>query len=444
MADQDILELNQMIADFGTEYQSPDRRQGPSLASARLYKDYTPASPSQQAEMIMSMLPGVGEGLDAAHFAKDMGDGNYGQAGLSGLSLALPFVGAATIKRVASKLEVDNPGGSWLRDKKEDAAEAMAKAEPDTYRKNLGTTAITGYHKGVVELDPKQLSDIPGAMSEELSRMSGEKLGNLQKSIKAEGYNPSPILIHVREDGQPFIVEGNTRVAEAIVSDRPTIQAEIKYLRGAEEVEGPLSPDKIFEMPKPPIMRLRGSTRNSDPDQMGYAETRKSGTAVNRQVLKKDDSMSVPPIDNPSLKLEEFDAGMGFHQLSTPDNSVNLIGGTPVRGSSDYTVLHYGVADESGKNLVGNVKLRRDATTGQINGIVDIEIKPEYRKQGYAKKILEALRASTEGADLNIFDIQNTKYFTNYAKTLPSYKIKQFKKGGSVVERSNNYEPKAI
>jgi len=225
-----------------------------------------------------------------------------------------------------------------------------------------------------------------------------------------------------------------------------TIQEAISYntqnIRSAfEEV---VDKSRVANPQKPPIIRLRGGARNSDPDQRGYAETRKSGTAVDRQVLKKDDSMSVPPIDNPSLKLEEFDAGMGFHQLSTPDNSVNLIGGTPVRGSSDYTVLHYGVADESGKNLVGNVKLRRDATTGQINGIVDIEIKPEHRKQGHAKKILEALRASTEGADLNIFDIQNTKYFTNYAKTLPSYKIKQFKKGGSVVERSNNYEPKVI
>ncbi len=199
--------------------------------------------------MVLSMLPGIGEGLDVANLVQDLGNRKYGQAGLSVLGMVLPGVGAGTVKQIAKKLEIDNPGGSWLRNKKEEAAEAMAKAEPNTYRKNLGTTAITGYHEGVIELDPKQLADVPGAMGEELHRVSGRKLANLQKSIEQEGYNPSPIMIHVREDGKPFIVEGNTRVAEAIISDRPTIQAEIKYLRGAEEVEGPLSPDKIFEMP---------------------------------------------------------------------------------------------------------------------------------------------------------------------------------------------------
>ena len=104
MAD-DIMELNALIADYGKEFQSPDRRQGPSLGSARLYnEDYTPATGSQQAEMVMSMLPGVGEGLDAAHFAKDMGDRNYLGAGLSGLSMIVPGLGAATIKKVGKPI----------------------------------------------------------------------------------------------------------------------------------------------------------------------------------------------------------------------------------------------------------------------------------------------------------------------------------------------------
>jgi hypothetical protein len=247
MADKDILALNQLIRDYGTEYRSPDRPRMPMRE--RLYAGYTPATGTEQAEMILSMVPGVGEGLDVAYIAQGIEEGDLGKAGAGLAGLVLPFVGAGTIKQIAKKLEIDNPGGSWLRDKKEDAAEAMAKAQPNTYRKNLGTTVITGYHEGVIELDPKQLADVPGAMGEEASRTSGQKLADLQKSIEQEGYNPSPIMIHVREDGQPFIVEGNTRVAEAIVSDRPSIQAEIKYLRGAEEVEGPLSPDKIFEMP---------------------------------------------------------------------------------------------------------------------------------------------------------------------------------------------------
>jgi len=268
----DIRELNALIADYGREFQSPDPRRGPSLGSSRLYADYQPATSSEQAEMLLSLLPGIGGGLDAANLVQDLENREYGQAGLSGLAMLLPGVGAGTVKQVAKKLKIDNPGGSWLRDKKEEAAEAMAKAYPNTYRKNLGTTAITGYHDGTIDLDPKQLADVPGAMGEELSRTSGQKLANLQKSIEQEGYKPSPIMIHVREDGQPFIVEGNTRVAEAIISNRPSIQAEIKYLRGAEEVEGPLSPDKIFETPKPttkadkPTRRPDGSYRYKEFD----------------------------------------------------------------------------------------------------------------------------------------------------------------------------------
>ena len=103
MAD-DIRELNALIKNYGREFQSPDRRRGPSSASARLYnEDYQPATGSQQAEMLMSLLPGVGEGLDAAHFAKDIGDRNYLGAGLSGLSMIVPGLGAATIKKVIDK-----------------------------------------------------------------------------------------------------------------------------------------------------------------------------------------------------------------------------------------------------------------------------------------------------------------------------------------------------
>jgi hypothetical protein len=100
----DIRELNALIADYGREFQSPDPRSGPSLASARLYNtDYQPTTPAEQAEMALSFLPGIGEGLDAAHFVKDIQDKNYGSAGLSGLSTMLPFVGAATLKKIARR-----------------------------------------------------------------------------------------------------------------------------------------------------------------------------------------------------------------------------------------------------------------------------------------------------------------------------------------------------
>ncbi len=85
-------------------------------------------------------------------------------------------------------------------------------------------------------------------MGEEKFRSSGKKLDRLKQSIAEKGYNPEDnnILIHVREDGQPFIVEGNHRLAEALESGRETITADIRYLRGAEEKAGPLDPRNIF------------------------------------------------------------------------------------------------------------------------------------------------------------------------------------------------------
>lgn len=581
MADEDILALNQLIRDYGTEYRSPDRLRMPMRE--RLYAGYTPATGTEQAEMILSMVPYVGEGLDAAHIAQDIGKGNYTDAGLSGFAMLLPGVGAGvikkigknlpkhkqglrsiniddelfkdvlktpegdpvilyrgsgiedsvsdavlsgksrdnyatfmsdspyvaetyaprdnifpdevgvvtpfvvkpkklieyedkytrqnkvkpgstlsfdrfefdrqaqnlgpeevlvvrgvhdagphavvtgpddpqyfshasdvyatkdpsvlhspfstkevpdqipnagTVKKIAKKLEIDNPGGSWLRNKKEEAAEAMAKARPNTYRKNLGTTAITGYHEGVIELDPKQLADVPGAMGEEASRTSGQKLADLQKSIQEEGYNPSPILIHVREDGKPFIVEGNTRVAEAIISDRPSIQAEIRYLRGAEEVEGPLSPDKIFEMPDRAKSKL-GEFREGPPI--------KIGDTMQPSLLTSDGEP--PEVLYRIVSRKEFDKAQESGKFDP---------------SSFYGRIHASSSpDMRYKNAPDDVV---------------IEIKYDPDDGWYSKQSSDEVYGVTK----KDIPISRTR------------KIKQFKKGGSVVERSNNYEPKAI
>ena len=152
-------------------------------------------------------------------------------------------------------LRTDNPGGNWLESKKRWSREAMANAEPGTYTANLGISNVTGYFSDPVALNPKALSGVKGATGEESYRESSPKLNQLKEAIAAEGYNPSPILIHVREDGTPFIVEGNHRVAEAIQSGRKSIDAEIKYLRGAEEVDGPLNPEKL------PLASTRGTSK---------------------------------------------------------------------------------------------------------------------------------------------------------------------------------------
>jgi hypothetical protein len=141
------------------------------------------------------------------------------------------------------QLNIDNPAGTWLEGKIERAQKDKADAEPDTYKANLGNSAgVTGWFEKPLNLDPKMLAKFKGAMGEEKIRTSSPKLKRLQKDIAEEGYKPEAILIHVREDGTPFIVDGNHRVTEAAASGRQSIPVEIKYLRGAEAVDGPLNP----------------------------------------------------------------------------------------------------------------------------------------------------------------------------------------------------------
>jgi len=71
------------------------------------------------------------------------------------------------------------------------------------------------------------------------------KLKNLKDRIAKEGYDPDPIHVVVRQDGKPFIHEGNHRLQEAFDSDRDFIEARLTYIRGGEEANGPLNPERI-------------------------------------------------------------------------------------------------------------------------------------------------------------------------------------------------------
>jgi len=143
-------------------------------------------------------------------------------------------------------LKVDNPGGDWLQSKLRYAQEAREGARPNTYQSTLGTSeGVTGYFTEKLRLDPTTLQNIAGSVGEERYRPDPTKIRMLRESIAGSGYEESPILIQVREDGVPFVVEGNHRIIEGIESGRPTIPVELRYLRGAEDVDGPLSPASL-------------------------------------------------------------------------------------------------------------------------------------------------------------------------------------------------------
>jgi hypothetical protein len=166
------------------------------------------------------------------------------------------------------KLRIDNPGKDWLAGKLRQAQEDYKTEVPATESsiRNISRANITGWweppqRRGLrfIDLPPELLKDFPGAMDEHKFRhkqyhpldvRKNIKLDLLEEQIKKHGYRRDPILIAVREDGIPFIVEGNHRVAEALKSGRKSIPVEIRYLRGAEEAPGPLSPERVLDIVK--------------------------------------------------------------------------------------------------------------------------------------------------------------------------------------------------
>ena len=219
---------------------------------------------------VAESTPIVGEAIALKRTSDALDEGDYVGAGIeatAGLLGLVPGVGDAAGKalrattrrlRKDAKLKIDNPGFDEVyqetyAETKQRASdkvknEAIEAGQTDTYETNIGTSGgVTGYANSVT-FNPNELKDLPGAMGEEKFRSSGKKLDRLKQSIAERGYNPDDnnILIHVREDGQPFIVEGNHRLAEALESGRETITADVRYLRGAEEKAGPLDPRNIF------------------------------------------------------------------------------------------------------------------------------------------------------------------------------------------------------
>ncbi len=213
-------------------------------------------------------IPGVGEAMAVKRVSDALDEKDYVGAGIETAAGALgliPVVGDMAGKalrtttktlRKDAKLKIDNPGyDSFYEETYAEGKQKLADAEKKRalelghttgYPLNIGTAdGVTGV-ANQVKFKPEELKDIPGSMGEEKFRASGEKLQRLKESIKEEGYKEDPIMIHVREDGQPFIVEGNHRLAEALESGRDTITADIRYLRGAEEKAGVLDPKNIF------------------------------------------------------------------------------------------------------------------------------------------------------------------------------------------------------
>lgn len=105
---------------------------------------------------------------------------------------------------------------------------------------------LTASVKGRVDLDPQKLKNIPGAMGER--RVPGdEKYDRLMASVQEKGFDPNThIWLGVNHLGEPYVAEGNTRLAVARDLGIDRIPAEVMWYGGGEEVPNAmLRPDNI-------------------------------------------------------------------------------------------------------------------------------------------------------------------------------------------------------
>lgn len=139
----------------------------------------------------------------------------------------------------------DNPGGEWLESK-----QARAAKHPDMKFMTGSTTGVIGGRSDVF-LPTHILKGIAG-LNDEVRTAGVHKYDSLLADAQKNGFDPdqqnNKVVVGVNHYGQPYLLEGNTRVAVAHFLGIPKIKAEVRYWNGAENVDGPMHPEKVFGM----------------------------------------------------------------------------------------------------------------------------------------------------------------------------------------------------
>ena len=151
---------------------------------------------------------------------------------------------------------IDNPakwGNTDWAKQKQAVAEKYAREGGKSAQKLLSgpQTAFLGIdNKKPLYLSTEFLSTLKGA-NDEVTDISNPKYVDLKESVEKEGFLPdqkgNKILIGINHKGEAFIMEGNNRVALAKEFGAPSVKAEVRYYNGAEEVDGPHSPQNIIK-----------------------------------------------------------------------------------------------------------------------------------------------------------------------------------------------------
>jgi len=208
-------------------------------------------------------LPFVGQaasGLLTGNEAYRAGaEGDYVKGGLLGLAAVAPLppgiksmqpAKQKAIRAVEDVFLFDNPGikrgnWDWVRTKQKYAEEDMRKYSPKTASGKGLSGSTTAYTKVPINLDTEFLSKIRGAM-DEVRKPGDAQYDELINTVEKEGWNPDPIMIVVNHKGQPFISEGNTRVAVAKAKNINSVPSEVRWINGGELASG-MTPEQLLQ-----------------------------------------------------------------------------------------------------------------------------------------------------------------------------------------------------
>jgi hypothetical protein len=139
----------------------------------------------------------------------------------------------------------DNPGGEWLEGK-----QARAAQYPNRKFVIGPTTGVIGGRSDMF-LPTHILKGIAG-LNDEVRTAGVHKYDSLLSDAQEGGFDHdqkgNKVVVAVNHYGQPYLLEGNTRVAVAHSLGIPKVKAEVRYWNGAEKVDGPMHPDQVFGM----------------------------------------------------------------------------------------------------------------------------------------------------------------------------------------------------
>lgn len=146
-------------------------------------------------------------------------------------------------------------GLGYREDQRKDSTFARFREEAFKYdEKGLrgDSTATIGYRIPIT-IPVSLVANVPGRQGEK--RVPGDwQYDTLIKDVNKRGFtDETPIMVFVNPKGEPYINEGNTRVAIAKLKGVERISAWIDWKNGAHQVEGPWNPDKIVPLAKPKI-----------------------------------------------------------------------------------------------------------------------------------------------------------------------------------------------